>query len=46
MAPEMMSESTKYNEKVDIWALGISAINIASGGKYVPYSELKTYDAM
>jgi len=34
MAPEMLC-SKKYNQKVDIWALGITGINIATGK--VPY---------
>lgn len=43
MAPEMLKES-KYAEGVDIWALGISAIDIAT--RKVPYSDLKTFEAM
>jgi serine/threonine protein kinase len=38
MAPEMLSEKCICNFKTDIWALGITAIELAEGK--VPYSEL------
>lgn len=43
MAPEMLS-SKKYNYKVDIWAFGITGINIATGK--VPYQDIKPFLAM
>jgi serine/threonine protein kinase len=40
MAPEMLC-SKKYNQKVDIWALGITGINLATGR--VPYQDIKPF---
>lgn len=38
MAPEMLSEKCICNFKTDIWALGVTAIELAEGK--VPYSDL------
>ena len=40
MAPEML-DGKKHNQQVDIWALGITAINLATGK--VPYDNLKPF---
>jgi len=42
MAPEMF-EDIKHNQKIDIWALGITAINLATGK--IPY-DFKPYQIM
>lgn len=39
-----MLSSKKYNYKVDIWAFGITGINIATGK--VPYQDIKPFLAM
>lgn len=43
MAPEML-DGNKHNCKVDIWALGITAINLATGK--IPYENLKPFQCM
>lgn len=42
MAPEMIETGTGYNEKVDIWSLGITLIFLAFGR--VPYQDKMDWD--
>ena len=37
MAPEIITAKTKYNNKVDVWSLGILAMELANGDP--PYLE-------
>ena len=40
MSPEILDESIGYDEKTDIWSLGITAIELLKGKP--PYSEYST----
>jgi serine/threonine protein kinase len=44
MAPEMLKEKPNYGLTVDIWALGITAIELATG--VLPYSHLSQYEVL
>lgn len=43
MSPEVLSYS-KYNNKTDVWSLGITAIELAEG--LPPYSHIHPFRAM
>jgi serine/threonine-protein kinase OSR1/STK39 len=44
MAPEVLTPSAGYNEKADIWSLGIAAIELATGSG--PYSNLRALEVV
>ena len=46
MAPELIDNKGKsYNEKIDIWAIGLMAYELVTGGDY-PFSYLNVADLM
>ena len=46
MAPELLNKPTKYNEKIDIWSLGVCCFKLLYGGFpfSIPKSKVDYYD--
>ena len=44
MAPEILEDEPKYGLEIDIWSVGITAIELAQGD--VPYSGMTQFEAL
>ena len=44
MAPEILGDEPEYGLEVDIWSVGIIAIELATGK--VPYSDMTQFEAL